>query len=259
MNPIDGWELIRRDFGYQDNGSPSAQPVFMPRVILYNKRLGTLRVMYSRGELNDTYQTAFISLSWDLASSYQTSALDYVKALVPLDVPFTKDPFFQSPSRYFNAPLKWFYADFPIQYDPCTCFYQSLMNVRVIFHSTTEIKIEGNSNGTIVSAGSNPVVQDKDFLTSFMDAGKKAVKTFKSIDKFVNTTKDKASNDFSFNAGIINIKNSSLEQLRTGIKQKTFLKSFFSTVPYLDEAMSLLEVFTEAVNHLDLNRWSYYL
>jgi len=245
MKPEDGWELIRRDFGYQDNGSPSAQPVFMPRVILYNKRIGMLRVLYARGELNTTYQTAFISLSWDQASPYQTSALDYAKALVPLDQPFVKNPFFQSPSNYFNAPLKWFYADFPIQYDPCTCFYQSIMNVRIKFYSTTDIKIEGISNGTIVSAGSNPATQDKDFLTSFQDAGKKAVQTFKSIDKFINKSKDKSSSDFTFNANIMNIKNSALEQLRPAIKDKpTFLKSFFSAVPYMDEALSLLEVFT---------------
>lgn len=244
MKPEDGWELIRREFGYQDNGSPSITPVFMPKLMLYNKRTGVFRVIIARGELQETYQSAFIKIHWDVASPYQTSALDYTKPLVSLEEPFVKNTFFVSPVRYFNAPLKWFYADFPIQYDPCTCFYPSLFNIRTEFYETSDIKINGLINGKIVSAGTNPVTEDKDFLTSFQSAGKKGVKALKSIDKLINGTKSQVSNVFNFNQSFVNIKNSSLDQLGSGLKSKTFLKGLFSSVPYLDEAMSLLDFFT---------------
>jgi hypothetical protein len=244
MKPEDGWELIRRDFGFQDNGSPAITPIFMPKLMLYNKRTGVFRVIIARGELQETYQSAFIKINWDAVSPYQTSALDYTKRLLSLEEPFVKNTFFISPAKYFNAPLKWFYADFPIQYDPCTCFYQSLLNIKTEFYESTDIKIKGLINGKIVTAGTNPTTEDKDFLTSFQSAGKKGVKALKSVDKLINGSKSQASNVFNFNQSIVNIKNSSLDQLGTALKSKAFLKTLFSAVPYLDEAMSLLELFT---------------
>lgn len=130
MYPVDGWELIKKDFGYEDNGTPSNPAASRLYMILYNKYQGILRVFVARGD-QQPYNGATIKLNFNSNSASITSLLDYAAEVHALnDFPFdkaTNSPVISQVSPFITSPLVWFYADFPLMYDPCTCFYQILI------------------------------------------------------------------------------------------------------------------------------------
>ena len=157
FRPEDGWELIKRDFGFNVDGTPAATGVVNPSFIIYNKYTGTLRVFVARGELNNAANRAVIGINFPetpgLPSSMQTSALDLGlgNGPVALDQSFFKkdSSFYYSPVNYIGSYFKWMYADFPIIYDPCTCFYASLIQVKVDVINTADISLSGALSGKI--------------------------------------------------------------------------------------------------------------
>ena len=64
---IDGWELIRRDLGYDDAGNPAKTT--NPTLILYNRYNSMLRVFTAVGDLQNSYQLAEVKLTFGTAAS----------------------------------------------------------------------------------------------------------------------------------------------------------------------------------------------
>jgi Secretion system C-terminal sorting domain len=157
FRPEDGWELIKMDLGFYADGTPIPTGSVNPSVILYNKYTGILRVFVARGELFESANRALIRVGFptspNISGTIQTSTFDLSLGNGPkaLDNSFFKkdSSFFYSPVNYIDDLFKWMYADFSIVYDPCTCFYKSLMQVKVDLIKNTSINLKGALNGKI--------------------------------------------------------------------------------------------------------------
>jgi len=162
----DGWELIKQDFGFLDDGvaiNPVGAP--SPYIILYNRYSATLRVISSFEHLNaqnienikvtlgfvdpDPTMTNFANLS---TSGLLNNASDSALAL---DQPTltTKVSAFAK----YNGDQRFFYADFHLGYDPCTCLFESGLVVEFESYNTGSITMYGH-----LLASTNPLNTDSD-------------------------------------------------------------------------------------------------
>ena len=248
MYPFDGWELIKKDFGYEDNGTPSVPAAYRLYLILYNKYRGILRVFFARGD-QQPYNGASVKLTFNNSTASLSSLLDYSAEVHALnDFPFyklTNVPQITQVSPLISSPLVWFFADFPLMYDPCTCFYQSLFNVQLTLSSTSNISLSGNLNGTIVSqgysngGGTNYGVSQTNDQTLNTTRFGKLVTAFNGVDIFKSKSNDVAvainvNGNGNVITGLDNLTNPN-----TGMKGFNFLKAGLSAIPYLGFAISL--------------------
>ena len=144
VSPAQGWELIKMDFGYVNNTTPASPGTTQPYMILYNKFRGILRVFFA------TVQTfpvtgATVRVVFSSNSGMQTSLLDYQASLKPVDAAFERNPELTSVVEYLQQPLRWWYADYPMQYDPCTCLYSSSLEIHLVFDNVSNINLAGTS------------------------------------------------------------------------------------------------------------------
>lgn len=143
FQPADGWELIKRDMGYlmqagqMSYGTASSNGgVFInPYLILYNRFRGELRVIAAL-PFNNPGQDILVSLKLrnDLDNLY--TGYHHLNGLFsqstavarPLDQK-TMVQTLASPTAYPDACEVFFFADFHVAYDPCLCYFKSLLDV----------------------------------------------------------------------------------------------------------------------------------
>jgi len=183
----DGWELITKDNGYNDNGTLAITPVTNPYVVLYNKYTGTLRVFFIIGDRQADYNSMSIKVSFFSSSggsSYASSLLMLSSGEVkPLSSPFpTTQPSFNSVNTYINDADAWFYADFPMTYDPCTCLYNSKLIITPYLSVSFSLDATGTTTGKIVDLSStkNQVNGKLSFDNLITQGPKKATQFFNS-------------------------------------------------------------------------------
>lgn len=240
--PAQGWELIKRDFGYNDQGQPNVPGTTNPYLVLYNKYTSVLRVFIARVEANP-YNGANIQISFDDLSPMQTSLLDHNAELKSIESPFTTNPRLNSVPDFLNLPLKWFYADFPMIYDPCTCLFQSKINIIITVSSTSEVTGTTITTGDLASQGIPTPAQKARGAFSLGDAftlSKKVVQTYKGSWVFENDIKPwlkKPNGTADIN------KQSKLEDFETEIKKSSFLKTGLGAIPYIGDALSVIDFF----------------
>ncbi|MDL5048738.1 hypothetical protein QQ054_22250 [Oscillatoria amoena NRMC-F 0135] len=133
----DGWELLKKDFGLEIGGAPVNNPYF----ILYNKYRGLLRIFVARGDQQLLNGASFRMRFVPFFSPMQTSLLDHQSELKAIIAPFFRDPELNSASNILNGYEEWFYADFPMNYDPCTCLYQSKVEIKVDLSNTSYMNL----------------------------------------------------------------------------------------------------------------------
>lgn len=63
MKPQDGWELLRREMGYNQDGTPKNPKPENAYIVMYNKYTSVLRVFYARGS-SQAYTSARITLKF---------------------------------------------------------------------------------------------------------------------------------------------------------------------------------------------------
>lgn len=144
----DGWELIRRGFGLTDLNTYTTDVVPNAYFIMYNKYTGILRVLLKTCRGAD-YNAAKVTINFNSLSQIKTDLLEFSRGNIsPIDKTFTNTSF-AAGSKYVNDNTKWFYADFPMMFDPCTCIYKSKINIVTDLISTSEIALEGAVNGDI--------------------------------------------------------------------------------------------------------------
>lgn len=80
--PQDGWELIKYDLGYNEDGTPKTTPVGFIYIVLYNKYTGVLRVFVA-GDRPQAYNGAKISIVF--LEGTQSSVLSNASKLFALD------------------------------------------------------------------------------------------------------------------------------------------------------------------------------
>lgn len=241
----DGWELIQRRFGLTDSNTYTTDPVPDLYFILYNKYTSTLRVLLKVCRGAD-YNAAKIRIMFHGTSQMKTDLLEYSRGgVLALDKVFT-NTIFAAGAEYFNDNTKWFYADFPMMFDPCTCLYKSKLNIVSDLITTSQIALEGKITGDIYTqdVGGKAQIQKpgtygwKDFANH---VNGKYASTFSSIDNFLSQTQQFASN--LSNTSDTGTKKQSIRSLANALKKYDFVKQGFGTVPWLKAAVSLVDVF----------------
>jgi hypothetical protein len=194
-DPLDGWELVVKNFG------ASKDPFPFPTLVLYNRYIGILRTfVYVPDIKNFSKNTAKIEIRFSYPSSVATeSAL-----LSPLQNPqFALDKFVKKivsnnvqKASYFGG-IFWMYADFPVSYDPCSCKHFTEIDVRPNFINIEKVDLTtATKTSTVMSGGSvspafSNIAQPFDYFAKGLEAGnKKLVSVGKSvgdISAFFNT------------------------------------------------------------------------
>lgn len=124
VQPQDGWELIAYELGFDENNVAVTYSVGHVYFVLYNKHTGIMRVFVA-GNQQTPYQGARISISMNGSlSEIYSSVLSNASDLFALDK-FEPEPKQNAVIPYRNDPELWYFADFQMSYDPCTCLYES--------------------------------------------------------------------------------------------------------------------------------------
>lgn len=169
-SPLDGWELIKENFGYiynnyggkVRNGNGVANPYF----ILYNKYTGVLRVFLAIGNRNQDYQKYKLTLSYldgsgrkigNNISSYYNNHFNE-----PLNQ-FPKDKYGDAqdmmiihtddfPIQSTSTNLLWLTTDYNVGFDPCNCSYKygfkfiiELLKIEDVFENGVKIGVSTRS------------------------------------------------------------------------------------------------------------------
>lgn len=176
----------------------------------------------------------------------KTDLLEYSRGdASALDKVFTNTNY-AAGAEYYNDNTKWFYADFPMMFDPCTCQYRSKLSIVSELISTSQVALEGKVTGDIYTkdvGGKAQVQQPGSFgwkdVAGFVNG--KYSNTFSSIDNFLSTSQQFASN--LSNTSDTATKMDGLRRLANGLKGYNFLKQGFGSVPWLKAAVSLVDLF----------------
>lgn len=247
MAPDQGWELIKRDFGYNDQGQPNNPGTTNPYLLLYNKYRGVLQVLIARVE-NNSYNGANIEIAFDDFTPMQTSLLDHNADLKAINGFFTSNPSLSSVPDFLNLPLKWSYADFPMAYAPCTCLYSSKLNVNITLSSTSNVVGTTTTTGSITSDdladNGVPTTSQKrrgEFaIGKATSSAKKVTQAYKSSYMFERDIKPALKKE---NGTDDNDKKNDLTQFGQAIAQSDFLKAGLGAIPYVGDALSLIDFF----------------
>lgn len=245
MSWQDGWELIARRVGLSEQNTDLVDNDVDIAVVLYNRYRGILRVLLQtcRGE---DYNAASVSIKFDNTSSIKTDLLEFSRngGIQPLAKQFTPLEF-SAVSSYANNNTKWFYADFPMMYDPCTSSFQSKILITSHLVSTSSITISGAINGEILTKdvggkaelAKNGSTSWSDFafpgLAKFSEAFPDSIKFVSNALKFIN-------NQQTNNSGNL----SAFQLFSQTLSSHKFLTAGMSLNPWLRGALSVFEMFS---------------
>ncbi|MCO5252336.1 MAG: T9SS type A sorting domain-containing protein [Candidatus Kapabacteria bacterium] len=200
--PEDGWELICRQFGYNDDGLLDTDEN-NPYLVLYNRYLGLIRVFALVGNNKADYSYGKISMRFLSGDEHVTTSLldfaisDSLKPFRALnDFPsrasgidfnnYSMHNLFRRVSNMYN----WFYADFPVNYDPCTCLSKSKLFFEVEMMTQANLNMTGTLEKTVVDLGNSynndnsALIDDTGKSLTLSGFGGNIVETFKSFNRF---------------------------------------------------------------------------
>lgn len=253
--PGDGWELIKRNLGYDDYGAPIANLV-NPYVVLYNKYSGMLRVFVATGKRVQDYQFAEIKLLFNTNGPQKKAGtlnrLEGIGTALEDTSPGADNAEFSAVARFLNQDTKWFMADFPMEYDPCACQFDSKFKVEVNLISQANIQLTGVTTGTLMttntSTGASSTSSDFDGAVNMfkkvngvITAGQGTYKTINSYSSAV--TKMLGIVGTKTTAQDANDKKSAFGQLAQALQSSNFLKNGLASMPYIGAAVSIMDSF----------------
>lgn len=158
--PSDGWEVFKVNLGrLNDDVTIRLVPTVVPYIMLYNRYTGTLRVFGYLDRPSDYHQMV-ITLSYTLPS--QNNGLK-VSALLSLNdnVHQTLDMKtsigqVKAVTKYSNNQYLFFWADFPMAYDPCACLSKSNLTMDFKAVQSADVKLTGTIIGNVVPIAADP-------------------------------------------------------------------------------------------------------
>ncbi len=159
--PKDGWELVYMDLGVDSDGSPLSGRSGHIWFVLYNRYRSFMRFFVAIADQISSHRMLEIELSFEPGGYYSALFSSLNKVQMPLRY-FDSGAIASGVQTYYNATLQgithWFYADFPVNYDPCTC-KKSIANpsrnseIQIKFQTQTTlmtlIELNGTSTGTV--------------------------------------------------------------------------------------------------------------
>ena len=179
------------------------------------------------------------------SNQYAPSLLDLVvESPTPLSKGGAKNAFGEAMMDYDNIDLDWFFADFPMQYDPCTCLYSSKLQIQPFLISCNDLQLQGTITGSLEPIKQNRV-QDSKAKFSYG----KAIGTYKKLN---NTYKDVASliSDINVKKDTIFKNNESKKALLANAFNALNLNlgsgatKALKTLPWIGTALGFMDFFT---------------
>lgn len=167
--PADGWELIRKGV--------APDVINFNYVALYNKFTSILRVVFALPPTQQDYQFIQVSISFPGASTQFPGGLTALlhprtgksQAMDQRSVPIA-----QTSVVYTQVPDLFMYADFPVEYDPCTCLQNSDLQIQFSRITNQELTLYGRNISVERSLASiqslNSGFLETDFLTQTYSA-----------------------------------------------------------------------------------------
>ena len=216
FQPKNGWELLHRNLGYEQNES-TATPLGQnaretPYFILYNRYTGKLRYIGSLGLGNSAPPNQIVTNFGFKKQANDTygdvSGLLGMYGEGGLSAPLDKETKVLSASQASDGVRnrKFFAADLDMAYDPCICNTTNDVEFKFNTLNTADILLEGRIIGTNVplnSSGTSPLINGPDFLTSVYAKGstvKGGRQMCHNIDALVAKYKVKARSPFEAGA-----------------------------------------------------------
>lgn len=247
MKPEDGWELLTYKTGKNPDGTNMSTQADFVYFILYNKFTGIMRVM-AAGDPSGNHNGARLMLEFG-SSEYYPSVYSHTSDIHEVEDFTAADKTAFSVMRYKEGSSKWFYSDFPIAYDPCTCLYESKMSIGISLVDKATISITGNITGTLSNIDNQTSGAVNENGYAFKDvraAATKANKTYKSISKFTEKQEKAIKIEGKTNLQLtLNelCKRMELNEFQTSVKKSNFLTEGLKAAPYIGGALELLDFF----------------
>jgi len=138
-------------------------------------------------------------------------------------------------SRYLNDGRKWFVADFPMDYDPCVCQFDSRLRIEVNLIKKATVNLQSATTGSITTDASAGTSDGPSFFKKAVGATNGAINaagtSFDNVDKLTNKLIASGGDK------------TALSSLSTAIKKPDFLQSGLQNLPYVGLAVGLLDFF----------------
>lgn len=186
-HPADGWELIKRGV--------APDIINFNYVVLYNKYTSILRVVFALPPTQEDYQFIKVNLEFPRpnASIGNVTALLHPRTGQSQAMDRISVTSVHSSVVYTQLPDYFMYADFPVEYDPCTCMQNSSLNVSFSRIKKQELVLYGRNllvERTLANIQSFSGELERDFLTqtymtNIYTEGLAGTHTFSTYDRLV--------------------------------------------------------------------------
>lgn len=167
FQPADGWEILTYGF------APEVDE--LAYLILYNKYRSIIRVLTALPQTQFDYQYTAVNLIIEYQGTAQDKATAILNPVNGTSQPLDTETSVVGTSSTVNNPsvnLHFFHAEFPVEYDPCTCNLNNDLNLKVEFRKilNQELSAYGRLTEITQSLASltdpNSGFVEDDFLTS---------------------------------------------------------------------------------------------
>ncbi|MEO4004583.1 T9SS type A sorting domain-containing protein [Flavobacterium sp. CAU 1735] len=236
MKPENGWEMVAYNMGFDNNNNPLLARPEHTYVMMYNKYTGKLRILVKWCR-NVNYNGAMLTLKF--APGFQTNLLDMANDEKALNTPHIQNPSISTALKFYNDNNSWAYAEFKMNYDPCTCSFPE--SSRLLLYSelisNSSVELTGKITGTItsISGGQGTASSDGAFWKSANNISDKMMKVHSGAQKFADTY-EKIYTDLADGGITIN----AIKTLGNSMKENQFLKAGLKALPYVSDAVKFL-------------------
>jgi hypothetical protein len=207
----DGWELIRYENGFRQNGSITNSRNFAPMFVLFNKYKSIMRVIVNPGFNDDFIKGVIAEINILQFPKNSNIKIPYISASANFG-------YMSSPSSTlgdtadvtkFSVPCKWYgkrnfvIAEFPIAYDPCVCNNHVYFNFKFKGLKSSTIELSGRFIGQSQSLLDNKGEWIRNWLPTVWDEGlnkNSGVLTFNQTQSFLEMYKQRAKELEKWNA-----------------------------------------------------------
>lgn len=232
----DGWEAVAYNLGYDNNNQPLTARPEHSYFMLYNKNRGILRILVKWCR-NENYSGASLTLGF--TPNFETNLLDMGTFEKPILSEHTAGANLTTALKFYNDNSSWSYADFKMNYDPCTCTTPENARLRLYTEliENSNVTLSGSINGTIVSASQNngQVNSNGAFWSKAENIANKMIKAHKGIedfrDDYADIFKDLKDNGLTIDA---------INYVGDLLKNNSLLKAGLSALPKVGKAVKFI-------------------
>ncbi|MFD2908388.1 T9SS type A sorting domain-containing protein [Flavobacterium ardleyense] len=234
--PEDGWEIIAYNLGYDNNNILLNVRPEHSYYMLYNKFTGTLRIL-AKSCMYTNNNVALLTLKF--APGFQTNLLDMSNDEKTLDMPHISNPSLSTSLKLFKDNNFWMYADFKLNYDPCTCSFDDysrlLLYTDLISNSSIELTGKLTRTITSITGGLGSTNASGTFWKSATDVNNKMMTAHKGTVDFTETYK-KIYKDLDDSGQTIY----AINQLGSYFNNNAFMKSGLKSLPFFSGGVKFL-------------------